>query len=355
VSRFDDVENALRDWDTFRSGRSSILELIRADIELRPGNILFEDAPIHDLHRTLLSRVFTPKRMLAIEPQVREFCAHTLDPLSDAEGFDFVGDLGAQMPMRVIGLLLGIPESDQEKIRDRVGASLKLDEAVPKIQEMDALAHIAGMFSEYIDWRAEHPSDDLMTDLLTIEFEDETGTRRRLTRIEVLTYTNMLAAAGNETTTRLIGWTGKVLAEHPDQLREVAEDRSLVPKVIEEVLRFEAPSPVQARYVARDVEVLEQKIAEGNVLVLLNGSGNRDDRRFPNGDSFDIHREIGHHLSFGYGLHFCLGAALARLEGRVALDEVLQRWSHWTVDYDNAVQAHTSTTRGWEKLPVVTG
>ena len=134
--------------------------------------------------------------MLAIEPQVREFCAHTLDPLRDAEGFDFVGDLGAQMPMRVIGLLLGIPESDQEKIRDRVGASLKLDEAVPKIQEMDALAHIAGMFSEYIDWRAEHPSDDLMTDLLTIEFEDETGTRRRLTRIEVLTYTNMLAAAG---------------------------------------------------------------------------------------------------------------------------------------------------------------
>ena len=355
VSRFDDVENALRDWDTFRSGRSSILELIRADIELRPGNILFEDAPIHDLHRTLLSRVFTPKRMLAIEPQVREFCAHTLDPLRDAEGFDFVGDLGAQMPMRVIGLLLGIPESDQEKIRDRVGASLKLDEAVPKIQEMDALAHIAGMFSEYIDWRAEHPSDDLMTDLLTIEFEDETGTRRRLTRIEVLTYTNMLAAAGNETTTRLIGWTGKVLAEHPDQLHEVAEDRSLVPKVIEEVLRFEAPSPVQARYVARDVEVLAQKIAEGNVLVLLNGSGNRDDRRFPNGDSFDFHREIGHHLSFGYGLHFCLGAALARLEGRVALDEVLQRWSHWTVDYGNAVQAHTSTTRGWEKLPVVTG
>jgi cytochrome P450 len=163
----------------------------------------------------------------------------------------------------------------------------------------------------------------------------------------------LLAGAGNETTTRLIGWTGKTLAEHPDQLRKVAADRALVNQTIEEVLRYEAPSPIQARSVARDVEVHGRTIEEGSVMVLLNGSGNRDDRRFPNGDSFDIFREAGHHLSFGYGLHFCLGAALARLEGRVALDEVLRRWPHWEVDYDNAVMAHTSTTRGWEKLPVV--
>ena len=127
-----------------------------------------------------------------------------------------------------------------------------------------------------------------------------------------------------------------------------------MPKVIEEVLRFEAPSPVQARYVAGDVEVLGQKVAEGNVLVLLNGSGNRDDCRFPDGDSFDIHREIGHHLSFGYGLHFCLGAALARLEGRVALDEVLRRFPEWDVDWPNTRMARTSTVRGWESLPVHT-
>jgi cytochrome P450 len=192
-----------------------------------------------------------------------------------------------------------------------------------------------------------------MTDLLNAEFVDETGTTRKLTREEVLGYITLIAGAGNETTTRLIGWTGKTLAEHPDQLRDVAGDRALVNQTIEEVLRYEAPSPVQARCVSRDVEVHGRTISEGSVMVLLNGSGNRDDRRFPNGDSFDIYREAGHHLSFGYGLHFCLGAALARLEGRVALDEVLQRWPHWEVDYDNAVQAHTSTTRGWEKLPVV--
>ena len=193
-----------------------------------------------------------------------------------------------------------------------------------------------------------------MTALLEAEFEDETGIIRRLTRTEVLNYVNLLAAAGNDTTTRLIGWIGKVLADHPDQLREVAEDRELVRSVVEEVLRFEAPSPVQARYVAADIQMHGTNIAAGSVIVLLNGSGNRDDRRYPNGDTFDIHRRMRLHLSFGYGLHFCLGAALARLEGRVALEEVLQRWRHWEVNLDDAVMAHTSTTRGWERLPVLT-
>jgi cytochrome P450 len=293
--------------------------------------------------------------MLAIEPKVREFCARSLDPLIGSDGFDFIGDLGAQMPMRTIGMLLGIPESDQESIRDRQADGLRLDGEGPAIHERDALAEAYGTFSEYIEWRAEHPSDDLMTDLLNAEFEDDTGTTRTLTRDEVMTYLMLLAGAGNETTTRLIGWTGKTLSDHPDQLRDVAEDRSLINQTIEEVLRYEAPSPIQARSVSRDVEVHGRTIEEGSVMVLLNGSGNRDERRFPNGDAFDIYREAGHHLSFGYGLHFCLGAALARLEGRVALDEVLRRWPHWEVDLDNAVMAHTSTTRGWEKLPVVTG
>jgi cytochrome P450 len=355
ISRFDDVERAMSDWDTYRSGRGSILELIKANISFPPGNILFEDPPIHDVHRGILSRVFTPRKMLSIEPEVRAYCARTLDPLDGAGGFDFVRDLGAPMPMRVIGMLLGIPESDQVAIREEIDEGLKLKEATPQIRGADdAMGRAERMFSDYIEWRAKHPSDDLMTELLTAEFEDEHGVTRRLTREEVLTYVNMLAAAGNETTTRLIGWTGKVLADHPDQLRMVAEDRSLVNNVVEEVLRFEAPSPVQARYVARDVEWYGRPVAEGNVLVLLNGSANRDDRKFVNGDTFDIRRPVSRHLSFGYGLHFCLGANLARLEARVALDEVLQRWPHWQVDYDNAVQARTSTVRGWERLPVLT-
>lgn len=356
VSRFDDVERGLKDWQTFSSAKGSLLELIKADVEMPPGTFIFEDPPGHDLHRGLLSRVFTPRKMNAIEPKIREFCATSLDPLVGSGGFDFIADLGAQMPMRAIGMLLGIPEQDQEAIRDRIDEGLKLaDGEMPEGADYGRGREQSEVFADYIDWRAEHPSEDIMTELLNAEFEDEDGVKRRLTREEVLNYVNLIAAAGNETTTRLIGWTGKVLAEHPDQRRGLVEDRSLVPGAIEELLRFEAPSPVQARYVTEDAEFHGRTVPARSAILLLNGSGNRDDRHFPDGDSFDIHRDIDHHLSFGYGLHFCLGAALARLEGRVALDEVLDRFPEWDVDWDNAVQARTSTVRGWEKLPVRTG
>ncbi len=333
VSRFDDVERVLVDWDTYRSGRGSTLEVIMANIEIQPGLILMEDPPVHDVHRGLLSRVFTPKKMNAIEPEVRAFCAATLDPLVGEGRFDFIADLGAVMPMRTIGMLLGIPEEDQEAIRERFDAGMHIDQPGAGLPSAnDVLVAGIPMFSDYIDWRAQHPSDDLMTALLTAEFEDETGTYRRLTREEVLTYVLLLAGAGNETTTRLIGWTGKLLAEHPEQRAALVDDRSLLPNAIEEILRYEAPSPVQARLMTRDVEHHGRVVPEGSVMVVLNGSGNRDDRAFPDGDRFDITRPINHHLSFGYGIHFCLGAALARLEGRVALDEVLNRFPEWEVD-----------------------
>ncbi len=327
--------------------------MIRADIEMPPGMILMEDPPIHDLHRGLLSRVFTPRKMAAVEPKVRAYCAEVLDPLAGSGGFDFIKDLGAFMPMRTIGMLLGIPEADQEALRLRIDEGLRLDEGEEPDVTADAMAH-AEVFAEYIEWRAQHPSDDLMTELLNAEFEDETGAVRKLNRGEVLVYTSLLASAGNETTTRLIGFTGEVLGRHPDQRRQLVEDRSLVNNAIEELLRFESPSPVQSRYVTSDVEFYGTTVPEGSVMVLLNGSANRDDRHFPDGDSFDIHREIGRHQAFGYGIHLCLGAALARLEGRVALDEVLTRFPEWEVDYGQARRARTSTVRGWETLPVHT-
>jgi cytochrome P450 len=353
LSRFADVERGLVDRETFISGRGAIIELIKADIEFPSGVIIFEDPPIHTVHRSLMARVFTPRKMNALEPQVRAFCARSLDPLVGAGGFDFVRDLGAQMPMRVIGMLLGIPEEDQEAIRDQSDANLRTEPGQPmRFPVAEVMSGAA--FADYIDWRAEHPSDDLMTELLHAEFDDEAGTRRRLSRDEVLTYVNMVAGAGNETTTRLIGWTGKVLSDHPDQRRELVEDRSLIPNAIEEILRFEPPAPHVARYVARDVERYGQVVPAGSIMLFLVGAANRDDRRFPDGDRFDIHREVGQPLTFGYGIHYCLGAALARLEGRIALDEVLKRFPEWDVDLDNARLASTSTVRGWETLPVVT-
>ncbi|HSP99619.1 MAG TPA: cytochrome P450 [Candidatus Dormibacteraeota bacterium] len=350
VSRFDDVERALLDPKTYISGRGAILELIKADITIPPGVLLFEDPPVHTVHRGLLSRVFTPRKVAALEPKIREFCARSLDPLVGARRFDFVADLGAQMPMRTIGMLLGIPEEDQESIRDSVDATLRTEAGKP-MQRTD----IGGeMFADYIDWRAEHPSDDLMTELLHAEFEDETGKLRRLTRGEVLTYVNVVAGAGNETTNRLIGWAGKLLADHPDQRRQLVEDHSLIPNAIEEILRYEPPAPYMGRYVARAVEVHGLTVPEGSAMLVLVGAANRDDRRFPDGDRFDIHRKIEQHLTFGRGIHFCLGAALARLEGRVALEEVLKRFPEWEVDRAGAKLATTSTVRGWETLPVLT-
>ena len=352
LSRFDDVDRALVDWATFSSARGGILELIRADIEMPPGVFIFEDPPIHSMHRGLLSRVFTPKKMNALEPKLREFCARSLDPLVGSGRFDFIADLGAQMPMRTIGMLLGIPEADQEAVRDHGDKSLRTQEGKPMEFRQDGFLD-ASIFEEYVDWRATNPSDDLMTELLNAEFEDETGTTRRLTRDEVLIIINVIAGAGNETTTRLIGWAGKVLAEHPDQRAELVADRSLIPNAIEELLRFEPPAPHVGRYVLHDVEYYGQTVPAGSAILLLVGSANRDDRRFPDGDTFDIHRTIGQHLTFGYGIHFCLGAALARLEGRIALDEVLTRFPEWEVDLASAKLSSTSTVRGWETLPAV--
>jgi cytochrome P450 len=350
LSRYEDVERAAVDRDTFISGRGGILELIKADIEMPPGVVIFEDPPTHTIHRSLLSRVFTPKKVAALEPKIRELCAQSLDPLVGTGGFDFVADLGAVMPMRVIGMLLGVPEEDQQAIRDRVDRNLRTEAGQP--MEVSESFVNGEQFAEYIDWRAEHPSDDIMTDLLKAEFEDETGTVRRLRREELLTYITVVSGAGNETTTRLIGWAGKVLADHPDQRRALVEDPSLIPNAIEELLRFEPPAPYVGRYVAKDVEIHGQTVPAGNAMLLLLGAANRDERRWPDAERFDIHRSIGAHITFGYGPHFCLGAALARLEGRVALDEVLKRFPEWDVDDDRAALAPTSTVRGWETLPV---
>ena len=349
LSRFGDVDSALSDPKTYISGRGDVLEVIKSGIDIPPGTVIMEDPPVHTTHRRLLSGVFTPRKVAALEPKIREFCARCLDPLVGAGRFDFVADIGAQVPMRTISMLLGIPEQDQESFRDRVDSDLRTEAGQP----MQTSINVGDMFASYIDWRAEHPSDDIMTDLLQAEFDDETGTRRRLTRDEILIYLAVVSGAGNETTSRLIGWAGKVLADHPDQRRELAADPALIPGAIEELLRYEPPGTHIARYVARDVEWHGQRVPESSAMLLLVAAANRDDRRYPDGDRFDIHREFSLSLTFGRGIHYCLGAALARLEGRIALEEILKRFPEWDVDTDAARLSPTSTVRGWESLPVL--
>ena len=353
VSRYEDVNRGIVDHGTYSSAKGAILELIRADFPIPSGVLIFEDPPIHDIHRKLLARMFTPRKIALLEQRIRDYCVESLDTVVGAGRFDFVADFGAVMPMKTISALIGIPEADQVAVRDHVTGQMKTEAGKPMKAAEEGLVS-GDIFADYIDWRVDNPSDDIMTELLNVEFVDETGTTRRLTRDELLIYLNVVAGAGNDTTTRLIGWAAKVLAEHPDQRRQLVQDPTLIPRAVEELVRFEPPAPHVARYVTRDVEIHGQTVPQGSIMMMLIGAANRDHRQFPpDGEVFDVNREQRAHLGFSVGAHYCLGSSLARLEGRVALEEILKRFPEWEVDLDSAVFSTTSTIRGWESMPAV--
>ncbi|KUI37310.1 cytochrome P450 [Mycobacterium sp. GA-2829] len=353
VSRYADVDAALKDTKRLSSAKGDILEVVMTDPVMPPGIFINEDPPLHTIHRAIVARAFTPKKMRALEDKIRAFCVACLDPLVGGERFDFVEDLGAELPMRTIGMLAGIPNSEQPAVREHANEVLRNEPGKP--MEIKKERYFTGeMFGEYIEWRDKNPSDDLITELLNVEFEDETGTVRRLTKQELTVFLAVVAGAGVETTGRLFGWMGKVLAEHPDQRKELAADPSLIPTAIEELLRYEPPGPHVARYVASDdVTFHGVVVPAGSPLLLMLASANRDERHFEDPDRFDIHRKPGGHLTFGRGAHFCVGAPLARLEGRVALEEVLKRWPEWEIDLSGARRSRTSTVRGWDSMPTV--
>ncbi len=354
VSRHAEVEQALRDHETYSAARGTVLEIIKANVKMPECLFNFQDPPIHTAYRQLLQRAITPKRMAALEGKMRTLCAQLLDPYVGTSGFDFIADLGAKMPMKVICDLLGIPEEDHEAVRQSGDDRLRTE--VGKPLQFDVSRNLEGAdYNEYIEWRTKHPSDDMMTELVQAEFKDPSGRVRKLQRDELLAIVNLVAGAGNETTNRLIGWLGVELAAHPDQRRQVRENPKLIPQTIEETLRYQAPAPTIGRCTLRDVVVHGQTLPAGSIVLLLAGSANRDDRRYVDGDRYDVHREARPHLSFGFGVHACIGAQLSRIEGRVALDEVLKRFPEWHVDHERAELAQTTIVRGWETLPVFIG
>jgi cytochrome P450 len=352
LSRFDDVNRALVDHQTFSSARGVVLEIIKAGIRVPPGLLIFEDPPVHDIHRSLLSRAFTPRKINALEPMIREFTQRCLDQLVGGDRLDFVRDLGAIMPMRVVGMLFGLPEDYQRRVQEDGEKFVRTKRGGRLTDNADAKLADGEVFADFIDWRTNHPADDLTTELLNAQFEDEHGVTRKLRRDELLMFMKVVAVAGSETTTRLIGWSGKLLSEHPDQRRQLVQDRSLLPGAIEELLRFEPPALQAARYVTRDVEFHGETVPEGSAILTLIGAANRDERRFGDrAETFDVTRVPRQHLTFGVGAHYCLGNALARIEGRIALDEIMNRFPDWEVDLDAAVFSSSSAVRGWDSMP----
>jgi cytochrome P450 len=351
VSRFEDVEKVLLTRDVFISRKGVTLGLLKSDWEIPAGTLIFDEPPVHGIHRSLLSRMFTPRRVAELEPKIRQLCGELLDPYVGGDGFDFVRDLGSIVPMQVISMLLGIPEEEQVRIRDHFAYTREEQDSAE--MEPDAHSLDGGIFAEFIDWRVDHPTDDIMSRLLHAEFEDENGVTRKLSRDELLCYINIVAAAGNETTRILIGWTGKLLADHPDQRRKVAEDLSLSGPAIEEILRCEPNTLTNCRWSVSDFEFHGQVVPAESIMVTLTASAGRDDRVYPDSDRFDVTRKPGMHMYFGFGAHYCLGQALARLEGRIVLEEVLKRFPEWDVDLANSRFMYHTDNRGYSSLPIV--
>jgi cytochrome P450 len=356
LSRFADVEAAHRDPATFSSAHGTVLELM-GDRPYAGSMMIFLDPPEHTRLRALVSRAFTPRRIGALEDHIRTQAAGLLERWSPAEPFDYVQDFGARLPSLVISTLLGVPAADQEQVRRWIDTVFHLDPVQGMVNDISFGAQIElhGYLQAQLAERARHPRDDMLSDLVVAEIVDETGTTRRLTEVEAALFANLLVSAGTETVARLIGWAGLVLAAHPDQRAELAADPALVPNAVEELLRYEAPSPVQGRWTTSAVELHGTAIPADQKVLLLTGAAGRDERKYPDADRFDIHRRFDHHVAFGHGIHFCLGAALARMEGRIALEETLRRHPVWEVDHASAVRLHTSTVRGWVNLPVTTG
>ncbi len=354
VSRFADVDAFSRDPKTFCSSHGTVLEMLgpeRAEFEI----MIFMDPPEHTRYRRLVSKAFTPRRMKTLEDDIRGLCARLLDALAGRSSFDYVQDFGARVPAYVIAALLGVPEEDRDMFRGLIDETFHLDPEKGMYNDVsfEAMAKLHEYMAATLADRQEHPRDDMFTDLLNAELVEEDGELRRLTMDQAVNFANLIGSAGTETVARLLGWAALTLDDNPDQRAELAADFDLIPNAVEELLRYEAPSPVQSRWCTADVEVHGQTIPANSKVVMITGSAGRDERAFPDADRFDIHRSMDHHLSFGYGIHFCLGAALARTEGRIALEETFKRFPEWSVDRANAVPLFTSTVRGYTKLPIL--
>ncbi len=353
VSRFDDVARVLSDRDIFCSSKGSVYQLAMAAVPMPGGLFISEDPPRHTIHRALVSRLFTPRAVSRIEPEIRALFDGAARTLAGEPRFDFVKDFANMLPIQVIGLLLGLPESDHADLRDAFHRSQNEATADQDAHALSGLAEAAVWFTQYLDFRAEHPTDDLMTQLLNTEFEDETGTRRLLRRDELVTFLILIAGAGSDTTVNAISWVGSLLGDHPDQLQLLDDDRSLVPNALEEVLRYEAIPYHIARTTTTDVEVHGRTIPQGSIVIALPGAANRDERHHADPDRFDITRKPGQIFTFSFGAHYCLGASLARLEARLALEAALEHFGRWAVDYRGAALTTGIDTRGWDNLPVV--
>jgi cytochrome P450 len=346
LTRFQDCLDAFLDWQAYSSAQGTVLELM-GNRSFAESLIIFMDPPKQTRYRNLVSKAFTPARMRALEPRIREIAVGHLDRLVGLDRFDVVREFTAKLPMDVISTLLGIPKQDRDTVRGWSNDLLHRDPGnpMPTRRGIESMLKLRTYFDEQMAERRRRPKDDMMTQLLEAEIDGE-----RLDPGEIHGFCNLLATAGNETVTKLLASAFYWLGVFADQRRLLADAPALIPNAVEEFLRFDPPSQYQGRTLTRDVTLHGAALPKGAKVMLVNGASGRDERRFPDPDRLDVRRRIEFHLGFGYGRHVCLGAFLARMESRVALEEFFRRWREYAVPEAGIERMHSSNVRGFAGL-----
>lgn len=353
LTRFQDNLDAFLDPATYSSRWGTSLEFMDGPKDAT-GLMIFMDAPRHTRYRKLVSKAFTLGRVRALEPLIRAIATRHLDALVGRPRFDVVREFTAKLPMDVISTLLGIPEADRAEVQRRSNLMLHREPGnpLPTEEAIRASLELIPYWNEQIADRRARPKDDLMTDLVQVEVEDDDGVPQRLTDEEIRSFFILLATAGNETVTKLLATAFLELAKHPDERRALVREPRRIANAVEETLRFDPPSQYQGRVTTRPVTLHGVTIPENARVLLINGATGRDERRFRDPDRYDVRREIDLHLGFGYGRHFCLGASLARLESRIGVEEFLRRWPDYEAPADGIERMHSSNVRGLAGLVI---
>lgn len=357
LSRFDDVVRAHRDWQAFSSAHGVDLSMLTKDADMVRGlrMIIMMDPPEHDRLRALVSRVFTPRAVTALEPMVREVIVSFLAPLEDRDAFDAVADFSAPFPVEIISRMLGVPDGERQQIREWLDLSLHREpgQLDPTPEGIEAMMESVAYYLELVAQKRREPVDDMLSRLTQVTVDRGDGVETALDDDEIAGFVSLLGGAGAETVTKLVGNAVVLFHRHPDQWRRVVEDPGVIPRAVEEILRLLPPSQYQGRFSVQDREFEGGTIPAGFPVLLLTGAATRDPRAFERPDAFDIDRPPSIAIGFGHGVHSCLGAALARMESRIAIEELVRRWpGGMGVDETGLRRVHMSNVAGYSNVPV---
>jgi cytochrome P450 len=354
--RYEDVTRAHKDWETFSNSHGVDLISLRLDPDLvkLARQIIMMDPPEHERFRALVSRVFTPRAISELEPMVREVITNFLAPYDDADAFDAVADFSAPFPVEIISRMLGVPEGERQQIRHWLDIGLRREPGQMELTQANIEANIESMayYHDLVQHKRKHPADDMLSRLTQVEVERDDGTLTRLDDEEIAGFAGLLGGAGAETVTKLVGNAVVLFHRNATEWQKVLADPGKIPNAVEEVLRFWPPSQYQGRFSLREATYSGVTIPAGYPTLLVTGSATRDERFFGDPDVFRIDRPKSLSLGFGYGVHSCLGAALARMESRIAIEELAKRWPSYVVDEARCERVEMANVAGYASVPV---